>query len=141
MTPHQIFSITNFAALCAWLLLIVLPGKKWVTHTVTGLAVPVAFAALYIVVIGMYFPGAEGGFSSLDGVAALFANSWLLLAGWIHYLAFDLLVGTWEAKDARDRGVPHLALVPCLLLTFMFGPAGWLTYLGVRRVAGRPIGT
>jgi hypothetical protein len=56
----------------------------------------------------------------------------LLLAGWIHYLAFDLFVGSWEARDARQRGVPHLALVPCLALTFLFGPAGWLLYGAVR---------
>ncbi len=74
MTPQQIFSIANLVALCCWLLLVVLPGRKWVTRTVTGLAVPVAFAALYIVLIAMYFPGAEGGFSSLSDVAALFAN-------------------------------------------------------------------
>ena len=69
-------------------------------------------------------PGSEGGFSSLDDVALLFSNPWMLLAGWIHYLAFDLLVGTWEARDSRDRGIPHLLLVPCLILTFLFGPPG-----------------
>ena len=58
----------------------------------------------------------------------------MLLAGWIHYLAFDLLVGTWEARDSRERGIPHLLLVPCLILTFLFGPAGWLLYLGMRSV-------
>ena len=62
----------------------------------------------------------------------LFSNPWALLAGWIHYLAFDLLIGTWETRDAREHGVPHLLLVPCLVLTFLFGPAGWLLYRGVR---------
>ena len=56
----------------------------------------------------------------------------MLLAGWIHYLAFDLLIGTWETRDARERGLPHLLLVPCLVLTFLLGPAGWLLYMGVR---------
>ena len=78
--------------------------------------------------------GSEGGFSSLDGVASLFANRWLLLAGWTHYLAFDLLVGVWEVHDSRERGIPHLLVVPCLALTFMFGPAGWLLYQLIRRV-------
>lgn len=140
MSPELIFSIANFVALCCWLLLVVLPGRKWVTHTVAGLAVPAAFAAVYSVIVLVYFAGAEGGFSSLDEVARLFASSpWILLAGWIHYLAFDLLVGTWEARDSRERGVPHLLLVPCLFLTFMFGPAGWLLYLGARAVSSRPI--
>jgi ABA4-like protein len=141
VSPHHIFSIANFVALCCWLLLVVLPGKKWVAHTVAGLAVPAAFAAVYSVIVLVYFAGAEGGFSSLGDVAALFASSpWILLAGWIHYLAFDLLVGTWEARDSRERGVPHLLLVPCLILTFLFGPAGWLLYLGVRSLSTRSAG-
>jgi hypothetical protein len=69
----------------------------------------------------------------------LFSNPWLLLAGWIHYLAFDLLVGSWEARDAHDRGVRHLLVVPCLILTFLFGPIGWLIYLGIRTRTPRGI--
>ena len=65
-------------------------------------------------------------------MATLFANPWLLLAGWIHYLAFDLFVGSWEVRDARERGIPHLLVVPCLVMTFLFGPAGWLLYALVR---------
>jgi ABA DEFICIENT 4-like len=140
MSPDLIFSIANVVALGCWLLLVLLPSRKWVAHTVAGLAVPAAFAALYSVIVLVYFAGAEGGFSSLDEVARLFASSpWILLAGWIHYLAFDLLVGTWEARDSRERGVPHLLLLPCLFLTFMFGPAGWLLYLGVRSLSLRAV--
>jgi hypothetical protein len=78
------------------------------------------------------FGRTPGGFSTLAAVALLFTSPWVLLAGWIHYLAFDLLIGTWEARDARERGVRHLLLIPCLVLTFLFGPAGWLLYRGVR---------
>jgi hypothetical protein len=132
MSPNQIFAVANFAALCCWLLLVVLPDRRWVNHLVSGVAVPAVFAALYTIIIAINFAGSEGGFSSLPDVALLFRNPWLLLAGWIHYLAFDLLVGSWEARDARDRGIGHLFVVPCLILTFLFGPAGWLLYLGVR---------
>jgi Domain of unknown function (DUF4281) len=47
-------------------------------------------------------------------------------------LAFDLLVGSWIVRDARERGIAHLLLLPSLALTFLFGPAGWLSYLIVR---------
>jgi hypothetical protein len=100
---------------------------------------PAAFAGIYIVVIATNWSSSEGSFSSLSGVAQLFADPWLLLAGWTHYLAFDLFVGAWEVRDARDRGISHLAVLPCLLLTFLFGPAGWLLYLGVRTAAGSPM--
>ena len=76
---------------------------------------------------------AEGNFSSLSGVATLFANPWILLARWLPYLTFDLLIGVWEARDAEARGVPRLVLLPCLALTFLFGPAGWVLYLAIRR--------
>ena len=134
MSPEQVFALANGIALLSWLLLAVLPGRRWVTDIVTGRAVPAVFAVLYIAIVATTLSGAEGSFSTLAGVASLFANPWILLAGWVHYLAFDLLIGTWEARDARERGVPHLLLIPCLFLTFMLGPAGWLLYMGVREV-------
>jgi hypothetical protein len=137
MSPEQLFGITNGAAIVGWILLAILPGRRWVTDVVTGMALPALFAVLYAGIVATTFGGAEGSFSTIDGVASLFSNRWLLLAGWLHYLAFDLLIGTWEARDARARGVPHLLLVPCLFMTLMFGPVGWLLYLGVRRVSGR----
>lgn len=132
MTPEQIFSIANLVAVVAWVALVILPGRRWVTEVLTTTAVPLLFALAYVLIVGTTFGRTPGGFSSLEAVATLFSNPWMLLAGWIHYLAFDLLIGTWEARDACERGVPHLLLVPCLILTFLFGPAGWLLYRGVR---------
>src|SRR6266851_3862823 len=119
MTPDQIFSIVNAIALVAWVLLVVLPRQRWVAGIATAFVVPAFFAVAYIAII-----------------VTLFSNPWLLLAGWIHYLAFDLFVGSWEVRDARERGIPHLAVVPCLVLTFLFGPAGWLLYIVVRAAFG-----
>jgi hypothetical protein len=90
------------------------------------------FAIVYVGIVVTTFGRTPGGFSTLEGVATLFSNPWALLAGWIHYLAFDLLIGTWEVRDAREQGLSHLFLVPCLVLTFLFGPAGWLLYRTVR---------
>jgi hypothetical protein len=132
MTPNQVFSIANGLALVAWLLLIVLPRQRWVTGVLAPVAVPSVFAAIYVAIIATQWKGSTGGFSSLPAVATLFGHPWLLLAGWVHYLAFDLIIGSWEVRDARERGIPHIAVVPCLALTFMFGPAGWLAYSGLR---------
>jgi len=135
MTPEKVFSIVNPIAVVGWILLIAVPRQRWAAN-VAAWAIPGLLAIAYVSVVATHIIGSPGGFSSLPAVATLFANPWLLLAGWIHYLAFDLFVGSWEARDARERGVPHLALVPCLLLTFLFGPAGWLLYLLARRVPG-----
>jgi hypothetical protein len=132
MTPDRIFSIVNAIALISWVLLAVLPRQRWVTRTLTGTVVPALLAAVYAAIIAAMWKGSPGGFSTLPAVATLFGNRWLLLAGWTHYLAFDLLAGNWEVRDARERGLPHALVLPCLILTFLFGPAGWLLYIGVR---------
>jgi hypothetical protein len=134
VTPEHVFSIVNVIAMTAWLALVILPGRRWVAGLVTSVVVPMLFALVYLVIVVTTFGRgpAGGGFDTLAGVAALFSNPWMLLAGWVHFLAFDLLVGSWEARDARERGLPHVLLVPCLVLTFLLGPAGWLLYRAVR---------
>jgi hypothetical protein len=131
MSPEQVFSIANGVALLSWILLACLPRRRWVTEGI-ALTVPSLFAALYIGIVAYVLRPGMGGFSTLAAVGALFSNPWMLLAGWVHYLAFDLLIGAWEVTDARERGIPHLLVVPCLFLTFMFGPAGWLLYRALR---------
>ena len=132
MTAESAFSLLNTIALAGWILLAVLPGRRWVTDIVTSVAIPALLAMAYVALIVSTFGRAEGSFSSLAGVSSLFREPWVLLAGWVHYLAFDMLIGNWEVRDSRARGIPHLLVVPCLVLTFLFGPAGWLLYTGVR---------
>jgi hypothetical protein len=130
VTPEQLFSIVNLVAAASWILLAALPRYEWVARLVTGLIVPALLAAVYVALIATQW-GGPGGFSTLADVAQLFSNPWLLLAGWVHYLAFDLLVGSWEVVDARERRVPHLLVLPCVAVTFLLGPAGWLLYLAL----------
>ena len=133
MSPDAIFSAANLIAVAGWLLLVIAPRRRFATLA-AGTMIPLALAALYLVLIAAHWGEARGGFSSLPAVADLFSNRWLLLAGWIHYLAFDLVTGTWEARDAIARGVPHWLGVPCLLLTFLFGPIGFMAYHAARRL-------
>lgn len=132
MTPEQIFSIANLAVLAAWVMLAIFPRRPFVADTLIGTIVPVALAGAYTSLIATFWYGSEGGFNSLSEVGMLFSNPWLLLAGWLHYLAFDLLIGRWELQDAQERGIHYLVVLPCLVLTFLFGPAGWLLYRGLR---------
>jgi hypothetical protein len=136
MTPDAVFGIANLVALTGWLLL----GISLRVHglrVVPRLVIPLALSALYVVLIATHLAGSGGGFGTLSQVAALFENRWLLLAGWVHYLAFDLFTGAWEATDALQRGVPVWALLPCLVLTFLFGPAGLLLYFLARSARRR----
>ncbi len=131
MTPEQLFSTLNLIAMAGWLPLVFFPRRRWAT-SVVPIAVPILLALVYAALVAWALPRSEGGFSSLAGVSALFENRWALLAGWVHYLAFDLFIGGWEVRDAQRHRIPHLAIVPVLVLTFLFGPAGLLLYLAVR---------
>lgn len=138
MTPDQLFSLANTFALLAWIALIVGSGWRRIPNLIAGFIVPGMLAALYLVLIlGHWGDPGGGNFSSLPGVAALFSNPWKLLAGWVHYLAFDLFIGSWEVRDAQSRGISHWFLVPALALTFLFGPIGLLAYLATREIAIR----
>jgi hypothetical protein len=134
MTAEQIFSILNLIAMAAWLPLVFIPRARWST-AVVPVVVPFLLALVYVALVAWALPRSEGGFSSLAGVRALFENPWALLAGWTHYLAFDLFIGGWEVRDAQRRGIPHLLVVPALVLTFLLGPGGLLLYLAIRTLA------
>ena len=131
MEVDSLFQICNVIAIVGWLLLVFAP--RWsAPRLLSGLAIPALLSGVYLMLILIYYGRAEGGFGSLDAVAKLFQNRPVLLAGWVHYLAFDLFIGAWETRDAERNGLPHLLVIPCLLLTFLFGPIGLLLYLLLR---------
>ena len=128
MNAETVFSIANTMALAGWILLILAPRWAWTGKIVLSGALPLLLSIAYLILIILFFGKTEGGFGSLADVAKLFNNQWALLAGWIHYLAFDLFVGGWEVKDAQARGISHWFVIPCLVLTFLLGPIGFLLY-------------
>ena len=92
-----------------------------------------ALSVAYAVLIMLFFFRVEGGgFNTIGEVRALFMSDGGLLAGWIHYLAFDLFVGIWIAEEADRIGMSRLLQIPILIATFMFGPIGLLIYLASR---------
>jgi len=138
-SPEAVFSMASAAVLPGWLLLVLAPRWRWTARQVSVVLIPGLLAVLYAAIIAARWGGAEGGFSSLADVQKLFADPWLLLAGWVHYLVFDLFIGAWEVRDAQRLRVPHLLVVPCLVLTFLFGPVGLLLYGIVRAVRTRRV--
>ena len=134
MTIEGVFSGCNLLAMAGWILLLAIPRRR-AAMIAAGTVIPLTLAAIYLALFALHARESDGGFSSLAAVARLFENHWLLLAGWVHYLAFDLFIGAWETRDALARRVPRLLLAPCLVMTFMLGPIGLLCYHVVR---GRP---
>jgi len=138
MDLERIFSVASVIAAVGWLFLVVVPKRPLTLHF-AGVFFPLLLALMYLYFIAMHIRGAEGGFGSLADVAALFQKRELLLAGWIHYLCFDLFIGAWEVRDSQRNGIPHLVVIPCLIMTFMLGPIGLLFYFAIRSAKLRSV--
>ena len=128
MNWDSLFGLANSAALAGWVGLILLPRWLWLLAGIRyGLLT--VLATLYVVLIfGFFFAVEGGGFNSIAEVRALFASDPVLIAGWVHYLAFDLFVGLWIAERSRVIGLHRLLQAPILVATFMFGPLGLLLF-------------
>jgi hypothetical protein len=136
MNPEVVFSIVNLMVLPQWLLMIVAPKWKGTQWLVKNPLIPGALVLVYLTFLASAFGVEGGGFGSLSEVMVLFTIEEAVLAGWVHYLAFDLLVGSWVFKDAQSRNFNHFLLIPCLLFTFMAGPFGWGLYRVLRYFLG-----
>ena len=139
MELARLFDVVGWIAMPGWLLLVFLPRWRW-TQTITAGVLPAVLAVFYLALFANYFgqvPDGFGAFGSLAGVNSALSIDGMLLAGWIHYLAFDLFVGSWEVRDAQRVGLRHWFVLPCLALTFMMGPVGLLLYLVLRGAIAR----
>ena len=133
MTPSEVFSIVNYLAMPMWLLMIIFPKWKVTRFLIDYKVIPLLLSLVYALYI--YLAIQVNGwmdFGSLSSVMALFTEQNAVLAGWVHYLAFDLLVGMWMLDQNRELKIHQLIMVPCLLATFMMGPIGFLLFMGIR---------
>jgi Domain of unknown function (DUF4281) len=145
LNPAFVYKATNLIALVGWLAIaIAAPSRPWASKVwrVTGIALPVFFALIYITMMALdrtstSSPG--GSFSSLEGVQILFTRPALVAAGWVHYLAFDMFIGTWMSRRAGELEIPHWQVLPCLFFTLMLGPIGFLLFSLLVTVKGKAL--
>jgi Domain of unknown function (DUF4281) len=136
--PATVFTISANVAMACWIWLIFLPRYRWALATIQ-FGVLGVLSLVYVVLVFVFFfrvPG--GGYNSIEQVRALFLSDPVLVAGWIHYLAFDLFVGVWIARQADQASVSRWIQGPVLLSTFMFGPLGFLLHVIMMGRRNRP---
>ena len=130
----QLFLVCNMFAMLAWVLLLAAPRWRWTERLVLSGVWSVALAVVYTALVASALPGADGSFSSIAGVRALFANDALLTAGWAHYLAFDLFIGAVEVRLSNRHEIPHIIVIPILIMTFLLGPIGLLAFFMTKSI-------
>lgn len=133
MTPDSIFSICNTIAFISWLILLIgSPFWKNTDKFLVGIVVTL-LAIVYAWCISQSFKIDDfNNFSTLDGLMGLFSSKMAVTAGWVHYLAFDLMTGIWIRNNSIQHGIRYALVIPCMIFTFMMGPVGLLMYLVLR---------
>jgi hypothetical protein len=129
----NLYKLVNVVAAIGWVILIFLPNWNLADSAIkNGIVVGLSVFYIYILFIrkdikNEVYP--KGNFTSLEGVINLFKNPRNLLAGWVHYLAFDLMLGIFIKTQANEIGISHFLQIPCFILTFMLGPVGYLLFV------------
>lgn len=143
MSPDAVFQLANTLVLPQWVLMIVAPRWRVTQWLMRSYLIPVSLAVVYVIYLFGGGPVDFGSFGSLQGVKSLFANggNGVMLAGWVHYLAFDLVAGSAVLRDAQQNQVPHWLIILPLFLCFMVGPVGLLMYWIIRLIRTRQVST
>jgi hypothetical protein len=130
---NLLYLIANGVALVGWIVLAITPYRFMLARPVITF-IALLMAVLYVTLFTQVIGKGPGGFKTLPELNLLFTQPGVMLTGWIHYLAFDMLIGLWEREEGRRIGVNRLLLLVCLFMTMMVGPAGWLLFMLVRAI-------
>jgi len=147
---QSLFVLTNVVAFACWAMLAFLPRRPIVMASVLFFGVGMlclVYAGMFVALFGgLADPVRVVGAAppdltnySVSGIRALFMSDGGIVLGWTHYLAFDLFVGQWIARDADNKGFHRLFQLPFLFLTLMAGPIGLLAWLMVRERRARTL--
>ena len=132
-----LFTFVHVVALAGWALLFLAPRGPRVAAYVLYLCVGLLCLTYTVMFASQFGSIIAGDFLSIEGVKDLFASDGGIVIGWTHYLAFDLFIGQWIAKDADHKDFSRIAQAPILLLTLLAGPIGLLIWLVVRERRAR----
>ena len=136
MNLEMAFSAAGVLAISGWLILLGSPFIPTWSDRISGYAIPLLLSAGYVALFAFSNENEGGGFGSLAAIMKLFRYPDAALAAWVHFLAFDLFIGAWQCRRARSVGIRFWLVIPCLILTFLFGPLGMLVYFTLRTIPG-----
>lgn len=135
MTPSQVFSIAGAITFPMWILMVTIPNWKVTQFLMQKRVIPIILSILYFFyVVQELFSSGMMDFGTLASVMKIFTKESAVLAGWLHYLAFDLLIGIWMLEQNKTIQISSLVMLPCLLGTFMFGPFGFLLFTIIKTI-------
>ena len=132
--PADVFPFLN-VFLLAWAALVFLP--RWTGTRVLCYLTALGGSIVYVWLCAIQVERGDPTWdfqqlTTWDGVHELLSHKSVTLPAWLHYFCFDILVGLVIVRDSQSNGIWHLLVVPCVVLTFLAGPSGYLLYALLR---------
>ena len=106
LTLDNIYFWSNIGILPFWIMLLLIPGSRITQILINSIILPLILSSLYIYVIYQAILLDEPFYeflklySSLDNLYTVFSSQNFLLAFWLHFIALNLFLGLWIARDA-----------------------------------------
>ena len=133
-TIETIYLWLNFGVIPIWLVLIFFPNSKLNKIFLTSIFLPLIFGLIYVYIFYQLMLLNEdildylSIYSGLDELADLFTNELFLLIFWVHFLAINLFLGSWDSRDALKYSIPKIFSAISLILIYFTGPIGLIVY-------------
>ena len=138
LTVENIYFWSNIGILPFWLLLIFLPNSKFTRILTNSIIIPLILASTYSYVIYKSILLDEQVFDvfnlyqDLESLYTIFATESFLLVFWLHFLAFNIFLGSWISIDASKYLIPKYFTGIILIFVYLIGPIGLVLYWFIR---------
>jgi len=143
-TTPKLWPLIHPPLLLGWGPLLLAPRWKH-TKTLT-LAMPLFHGVIYAsIFLPLMLTSSDDppDLNNMESVFRLFGDPDIFFCGWVHYLAFDLLVARGLTTDALEvckvsNWQYYVMVAPCLFGCFYCGPVGYVVYMALRHFVLKP---
>ena len=124
----------NLGVLPFWLILIFFPMSNLCRYFVTSIFPIFILSGTYIFLLYKSYLNSydfNSNFSlymGIDDTTDLFSNKNFLMMFWIHFISINLFTGGWIVKDSQKFAINKFLISIPLIITYLIGPLGLLTY-------------
>tara|TARA_B100000029_G_C17569224_1_gene956051 strand:- start:19 stop:492 length:474 start_codon:yes stop_codon:yes gene_type:complete len=146
LTLGNIYLWSNIGILPFWLMLLIIPRSRITQVLINSIILPLIFSSLYIYVIYQAILLDEPIYdlfklySNLDNLYTVFSSENFLLAFWLHFIALNLFLGLWIARDGVKYNIPYKLVFLPLAFAYFVGPVGLILYWFVRVFYSKRLG-
>ena len=137
-TIDMLYYWVNLGVLPFWLILIFFPTSSLCRYFVTSIFPFIILSGAYIFLlyksylVSYDFNSNFSLYMGIDDTKDLFSNKNFLMMFWIHFISINLFTGGWIVKDSQKFVINKFLISIPLIITYLIGPLGLLTYWLIR---------